>query len=184
MQYTNHVSESPPWTSRPSRTCAASAVSIWRGTFLPILQLYVISLASKNSKLCIQKLGTWRYAKTSGKFREEKLNLNVCCREYEISKIIVSTALKRSRQKRNFTKHRMWEWQRKECTNVSRKRIIHKMLKECAVFAWREWPWPWRCRWVQICSFVTYYIISYILIPWIVTGLQNPYVYGNGQYCT
>jgi hypothetical protein len=122
MQYNSHVSENPPWTSRPSRTCAASAVLIWQVTFLPIFLLYLISLALKNSKLCMQKLGTLRYVKTSGIFREEKLYLNVCCREYEISKINVSTALKRSSQKRSFTKHRILEWQRNDYTNVSRKK--------------------------------------------------------------
>jgi hypothetical protein len=27
------------------------------------------------------------------------------------------------------------------------------------------------------------YIISFIFIPWIRTGLQNPYGYGNSQIC-
>jgi len=28
------------------------------------------------------------------------------------------------------------------------------------------------------------YIISFILILWTITGLQNPFGYGNSQYCT
>jgi hypothetical protein len=136
MQFVSHTIQTTPLLKNQPityRPIAVSAVSIWQVMFLPIFLLYLISLASKNNKLCIQKLGTWRYAKTSRKFREEKLNLNVCCHEYEISKINVSTALKRSSEKRNFTKHRIWEWQRNDYTNVSRKRIIQKILKECGL---------------------------------------------------
>jgi len=28
-----------------------------------------------------------------------------------------------------------------------------------------------------------YQVIKFIFIPWICTGLQNPYVYGNGHVC-
>jgi len=35
------------------------------------------------------------------------------------------------------------------------------------------------------CSTVNNFdITSLFLIPWILTGLQNPYGYGNSQYCT
>jgi len=157
---TTAISESPPWTSRPSRTCAASAVSTWQVTFLTIFLLYLISLASKKSKLCMQKLGTWRYAKSSGKFWEEILNLNVCCCEYEISKIKVSTVLERSSQKRNFTKHHIWKWQRNDYTNVSWKRITQKELKECVVFDWWN-DLDHECQWVQICRFIPYHLFSF-----------------------
>ena len=30
---------------------------------------------------------------------------------------------------------------------------------------------------------LTYHIITFIFIPWIRTGLQNPYGYGNRQIC-
>jgi hypothetical protein len=50
------------------------------------ISVVLISLASKDSKTCMQKLGTPRYAKTLGKFWEGKLNLNECCRKYKISK--------------------------------------------------------------------------------------------------
>jgi len=36
---------------------------------------------------------------------------------------------------------------------------------------------------LNFCSTVSsYHILSFILILWILTGLQNPYGYGNSQY--
>jgi len=37
---------------------------------------------------------------------------------------------------------------------------------------------------LSVCVCSLRYHISFTLIPWILTGLQNPYGYGNSQYCT
>jgi len=36
---------------------------------------------------------------------------------------------------------------------------------------------------VVVIMFVSYHIISFVFIPWILTGLQNPYGYGSSRIC-